>query len=106
MRLLFLVALVASAPSPQQASKDDLGGAERYLAHVSTDKPIYKAGETIYARAVVLETHSHKPWLSPLMAQAVLKGPKGDIVAQGQAQGADGAVSFAWPVPDGIAGGS
>ena len=31
----------------------ELGGTERYLVHVATDKPIYRTGERLYVRGVV-----------------------------------------------------
>ncbi|MEM9346284.1 MAG: alpha-2-macroglobulin family protein [Planctomycetota bacterium] len=38
-----------------------LGGEERYLTHVSTDKPIYRGGETVYVRGVVLHAFDQTP---------------------------------------------
>jgi len=40
----------------------DLGGDERYLMYVSTDKPVYRSGETIYARAVFLNAKDNTPY--------------------------------------------
>ena len=42
----------ANAPVPVTA--DELGGSERYLAYLSTDKPVYRSGETVYLRTVFL----------------------------------------------------
>src|ERR1051326_342719 len=41
------------------------GGTERYLTHVSTDKPIYRTGEKVYVRAVVLHAITHYPVTNP-----------------------------------------
>ncbi|MEM6260652.1 MAG: alpha-2-macroglobulin family protein [Planctomycetota bacterium] len=38
-----------------------LGGEDRYLTHVSTDKPIYRGGETVYVRGVVLNAFDQTP---------------------------------------------
>lgn len=38
-----------------------LGGADRYLTSISTDKPIYRAGEYFHARGVMLTSTEHKP---------------------------------------------
>ena len=103
----------ADKPKPPQEPKkavakaDVLGGAERFLTHVSTDKPIYRAGENVYVRGVVLEAHKHLPLKADanLMAQITIKGPKGDIVAQAMTNSQDSTLGFAWPVPDGQAGG-
>ena len=48
--------LAAKLPEPEA-----LGGPERYLTHVSTDKPIYRAGEKVYVRAVVLGARDSRP---------------------------------------------
>ena len=38
-----------------------LGGPDRYLTSISTDKPIYKAGEHFHVRGVLLTSTEHKP---------------------------------------------
>ena len=58
---------------------------DRYLTHVSTDKPIYRTGEKVYVRAVVLQAISHYPMTNPGTASFEVKGPKGDTVASGAA---------------------
>ena len=83
-----------------------LGGPDRYLTFVSTDKPIYREGETVYVRAVTLQATSRQPYTSNPYAQIEVKGPKGDTVASGAANGdGNGAIGFSWPVPAGMAGG-
>ncbi len=47
-------------PAPETLT-DKLGGDDRYLTHLSTDKPIYRAGETVYARGTILHAFSRKP---------------------------------------------
>ena len=64
---------------------DLLGGADRYLTHVSTDKPIYRRGEKLYVRGVVLHQQTNKPLMENVSAAVEILGPKGDIVASGQA---------------------
>jgi hypothetical protein len=32
----------------------DLGGENRFMSYVSTDKPLYRPGETVYFRVVIL----------------------------------------------------
>lgn len=94
---------------PKQAfvKPEILGGTDRYLTHVSTDKPIYRAGEKVYVRGVVLESHRHTPMKAKqrLAAQVTIKGPKGDVVAQAMTNTQDSTLGFAWPVPAGQAGG-
>ncbi len=107
---------VVSADKPQPAPETEqktvaepavLGGAERYLTHVSTDKPIYRGGEKVYIRGVILESHKHTPLKENqnLAAQITIKGPKGDIITQGMTNSQDSTVGFSWPVPQGQAGG-
>ncbi|MBN8161729.1 hypothetical protein, partial [Vibrio vulnificus] len=33
--------------------------AERYLTHITTDKPIYRPGDTMYFRGWLLHAHKH-----------------------------------------------
>src|SRR5688572_15446286 len=40
-------------------------GDTRYLTHVSTDKPIYRSGEKLYVRGVILRADSHSPKAGP-----------------------------------------
>src|ERR1051326_2544719 len=78
---------------------------DRYLTHVSTDKPIYRTGEKIYVRAVVLEPNSHYPMTNPGTASFEVKGPKGDTVASGAAAIIDSVAGFSWDIPLNQAGG-
>src|SRR5207247_4502062 len=62
---LFIAAtliLGGQAPGPigaRQIAGDP--GNERYLTHVATDKPIYRTGEKLYVRAVVLRANDRSP---------------------------------------------
>src|SRR5437773_4854027 len=97
----------APAGAPQIAG--DPGGAERYLTHVATDKPIYRTGEKLYVRGVVLRADGHSPMTSPQgatgLARFEIKGPKGDTVASGIAAIIDSIVGFSWDIPESQAGG-
>ena len=87
------------------ATEEELGGADRYLTQVSTDKPTYRPGETVYARGVLLHAFSRKPLQGNTHAVVAVHGPKGDRVAGGGARAQDSVWSFAWQVPEGQAGG-
>ncbi len=95
--------------TPQQRLTDALGGEARYLTHLSTDKPIYRAGETVYVRGVVLNAFDHTPLPEDENNSArptiEIKDPKGAVVASGQAGMQDSTVGFSWEVPQGQAGG-
>src|SRR5262245_31185665 len=84
-----------------------LGGTERYLTYVSTDKPIYREGETLYVRGVILHHATRKPLPDETRVHAVIEiiGPKGDAVAAGAVAAGDGVLGFSWQVPDDMAGG-
>src|SRR3989454_4220445 len=97
----------APAAAPQIAG--DLGGAERYLTHVATDKPIYRAGEKLYVRGAVLRADGHSPITNPQdstrTASFEIKGPKGDTVASGVSAIINSTVGFSWDIPANQAGG-
>ncbi len=87
------------------ATTQRVGGPNRFLTHVSTDKPMYKIGETVFVRGVVLDSKTHVPAANNTYAQITIKGPKGDTITAGQAMVTDGAFGFSWQVPEGQAGG-
>lgn len=92
---------------PQMVSTDTLGGQDRYLTHVSTDKPIYRPAETVFVRGVVLHHATRKP-LDPntqVNSLVEIRGPKGDVVASGYAALEDSVLGFSWQIPAEQAGG-
>jgi hypothetical protein len=88
-----------------KADTNSLGGPERYLTLVSTDKPLYRPGEQVLARGLMLEAIHHKP--SPAQQQAMIeiRGPKGDIVTSARVQTQDSVWGYSWTVPPEQAGG-
>lgn len=96
-----------ASPVLKRAETQTLGGADRYLTYLSTDKPIYRTGETVFVRGVVLHHASHRPLSADQQTPAMIeiRGPKGDVVASGQATSEDSVLGFQWTVPDGQAGG-
>ena len=90
-----------------RAASADLGGQDRYLARVSTDKPMYRPGETAYVRGVILGASDNKPLAKTARANALveIKGPKGDTVASGWVNVSESVLGFSWTVPEGQAGG-
>jgi uncharacterized protein YfaS (alpha-2-macroglobulin family) len=86
---------------------DKLGGTDRYLTFVSTDKPIYRGGEKVYVRGVVLNAANHKPIPDGLVTtvSVQIKGPKGDVIATGNALTQDSVWGYAWDVPAEQSGG-
>lgn len=92
----------------QKATAQRLGGRDRYLTCVATDKPIYHPGEKVYVRGVLLNASNHRPLTdgdatgSPVIE---IKGPKGDTIASSSATVQNSVWSFAWEIPEGQAGG-
>src|SRR5437899_6343696 len=92
--------------APAQTAAE-AGGVERYLIHVSTDKPIYRSGDRLYVRGVLLRADGHTPITTALSETVLLeiKGPKGDTVASGVSSIIDSVAGFSWDIPAGQAGG-
>lgn len=83
-----------------------LGGIDRSLVFLSTDKPIYKPGETVYARAVVLRADKLMPVRNPeYPVQLRVTGTKGEEVAAYAAEVVDSVAGFSWRIPPETAGG-
>src|SRR4051812_41672820 len=94
-------AMVWTAAFADKATTQNLGGPERYLTALSTDKPMYKPGEKVYVRGVLLNAANHKPLPDSQQSQATIeiKGPKGDTVSSGDTQTQDSVFGFAWEIP-------
>jgi hypothetical protein len=106
LRTLAFGGLLALALAARPANPPvNLGGPNRALTSISTDKPIYRGGERVYVRGVILDAFKHTPVVEWTQASIELRGPKGDIIVRGVTQPQDGTWSFAWDVPPGQAGG-
>ncbi|MBI4026997.1 MAG: A-macroglobulin complement component [Verrucomicrobia bacterium] len=88
------------------AATKDLGGEKRFLTHLSTDKPIYRPGEILRVRGVILHAQDCTPLDHPVSALIMVEGPKGDTIASGVVNSEDSVVGFAWTVPEEQAGGT
>ena len=77
------------------------------LAYLSTDKPIYRDGEKVYLRAVLLGADDHKPLADNQNAWGMLqvKGPKGEILFNSSAATEQSVAGMPWQVPADAAGG-
>ncbi|HEY9683317.1 MAG TPA: MG2 domain-containing protein [Oculatellaceae cyanobacterium] len=97
----------APAAQSEKATTERLGGTDRYLTALSTDKPIYKIGDTVYMRGVMLNASDHKPLANAtqVYGTVTIKGPKGDTVSTGVAQTKDSVWGYSWQIPPGQAGG-
>lgn len=108
IRILFVIAAVAAGGLLVAQTGSD-HPVESYRTHVATDKPIYRAGEKVYVRGIVLSSSGHSPMASMAgqnrNASFEVKGPKGDTVASGISPINDSVVGFAWEIPAGQPGG-
>jgi uncharacterized protein YfaS (alpha-2-macroglobulin family) len=100
--------LGGQAPDPRETARRAGEPVGQYLTHITTDKPIYRTGEKLYVRGVILQAGSHSPMktLDGSTALFQIKGPKGDIVASGMSAIIDSVVGFSWDIPAGQAGGA
>jgi len=105
LRALAVSGLIALGLSARPSTPPQLGGPDRALTSISTDKPIYRSGERVYVRGVVLNAFKHTPVAEPAQATVEIRGPRGNVVAGGVTQAQAGTWAFAWDVPPGQAGG-
>jgi uncharacterized protein YfaS (alpha-2-macroglobulin family) len=99
---MVVAALIAAGQSNSQGVADG-----RYLGHLSTDKPIYRAGERVFLRGVVLGALDHVPLAADHWGYAMLQitGPKGEQLFSQGAQIHDSVAGFNWDVPADASGG-
>lgn len=106
LAFLVVVTLAGAPPPPKDpATAARLGGPNRFLTSVSTDKSIYKAGETVFVRGVVLDANTHVPVGNGTASQITVKGPKGETLMQSQSNVQDGAFGFSYVLGPDAAGG-
>jgi len=104
--LLIAAGLIIGQVLPTQSTPQIRPGAggPGYLTYVSTDKPIYRAGEKVYVRAVVLQVDNHVPDATGTVSYEI-KGPKGDTITNGFSAITDSTIGFSWDVPATLPGG-
>jgi hypothetical protein len=88
-----------------KADTNSLGGPNRSLTYVSTDKPMYRPGEQVFARGLMLDAITHKPNAQQPQARIEIRGPKGDVVTSAMVQTQDSVWGYSWTVPPEMAGG-
>jgi len=77
------------------------------LVHLTTDRPVYRPGEPVFVRAVVLDRVTRLPLQRPLQISAQLLDAKGAPVGSDHEQAAPGGVgSFRLQVPPQSQGGT
>lgn len=96
---------VTEESTSRHPSVGELGGSDRYLTHISTDKPIYRPGEPVFLRAVILHQESRRPLEKDVLGTIEIKGPKGEVVLQSPVAAVDSVFGYRWMVPQDQAGG-
>ncbi|GAQ89697.1 hypothetical protein KFL_005520040 [Klebsormidium nitens] len=108
---------MSSNPEPQASGSSSewkeyaecLTSDSRWSTHISTDKPIYRPGDTVHIRAVVLHPITGAPVSSGSYGMAgnvQVLSPKGSVEATLYTNQLEESVAYAsWAVPEGQAGG-
>jgi hypothetical protein len=81
--------------------------AKCYLGHLSTDKPIYRSGEVVFLRSVVLGALDHQPVIDGAGGGVSLQitGPRGEQIFNQWSMLQDSVSAFAWNIPPDTSGG-
>ncbi|MCA8940736.1 MAG: A-macroglobulin complement component, partial [Planctomycetes bacterium] len=98
-------AMLSISEVDAKSKSEQLGGTTRYLTYLTSDKPIYRAGEKVYLRGVVLSAHDHTPNTSAFFGSLEILDPAGAKIHTTSASGYASTLGFAWSVPEGSAGG-
>jgi len=90
---------ISSVPGSMRPAFPD----ERLLAYLATDKPIYRPGEILYARAALLDALTRAPAQRGGNLGFEVRAPRGDVVVSRPAPVARGIGAFSWAIPDDVA---
>ncbi len=92
-------------PGKPREAVGELGSDGRCLGHLSTDKPVYRPGERLFARAALLGAFDRKPAPGRVLTSFEIRSARGEIVAQGRSLADGGVAPFGWEIPHGLSGG-
>ena len=92
---------ISSSPGSLRPALPD----ERLLAHLATDKPIYRPGDVLYARVALLDAVTRAPAQRGGNLGFEVRSPRGDVVVSRPAPVARGISAFSWAIPDDAASG-
>lgn len=71
---------------------------ERILVHLATDKPSYRPGEVLYARAAVLDAETGAA-ATPSNLAFEIRDASGDVLVSRLSHAAEGVAPFSWTLP-------
>lgn len=97
--------LAPSGKAPASGREAELGGPRRFLTALSSDKQIYRPGETVWVRGVLLDAFTRRPLPEEARPAIEVRGPRGEQVAAGGSVTQDSVWAFSWTVPGEAAGG-
>ncbi len=101
-----VVAVDGKEKQPNKVTSKELGEKERYLIYGSTDKPVYRAEEKVYLRAVILNGADNTPLKNGnIHVNVKITDSKGGIVFQSNGYSQDSTAGIVWDIPAGQAGG-
>ena len=106
LALLIVPALLVGQEGKEKENTTlKLGGSDRFITHVSTDKPIYRPGETVYVRSVITHAITNLPNLKGGSGVVEIVSPRGDVVARGNSNFKDAALGWQWKIDPATPGG-
>lgn len=88
-----------------QNKPEDFGGTDRYATYVSTDKPLYRPGETLFLRSAHLHAMNRTPIKGEFWAAAKVTNSRGAVVMQTSFQVKEASGGASWKIPANMAGG-
>jgi len=110
--LLTLIALIFFAPALLMSntqsiiSEKMLGGSDRLMGYISTDKPVYRESESVYTRIALLKATDNTPVPgSSAVVRFRIKDLQGNTLADSYNAVQNSSSGFRWQIPVGTAGG-
>ncbi len=97
---------VRTVPVGRKTAPFSFSTTNRFHTFISTDKPLYRSGDNVYIRGIILDANSHEP-APGLRSQVFLqvKGPRGQHVSSGYTSIQDSVWSYGWKVAEDQPGG-
>lgn len=90
----------------KKPTSHELGGSNRYLTFLSTDKPLYQTGEKVFIRGVLLDSASHRPRVGYSgRADIKILSPRGQSIASGTIHAQESVWSYGWTIAKDLPGG-
>jgi len=72
----------------------------RYMSYLSTDKPIYRPGDSVFLRTVILEAFDETPYEGNFSGKVEIENPKGAKVHTQTISGENSSLGISWTIPE------